>query len=72
LAGIRDSPGAPSPAATHRGLFGNPHQQRQREQLNGQIPQIKRGVALVFTDPGASLKMYLKNAFSSIMEGKLL
>ena len=32
----------------------------------------KRGVALVFTDPGASLKMYLKNAFSSIMEGKLL
>jgi hypothetical protein len=44
----------------------------QREQLNVQVPQIKRGVALVFTDPGASLKMYLKNAFSSIMEGKLL
>jgi hypothetical protein len=63
LAGIRDSPGAPSPAATHRGLFGNPHQQRQREQLNGQIPQIKRGVALVFTDPGARSKCTWKMLF---------
>jgi hypothetical protein len=35
----------------------------EREQLNVQVPQIKRGVALVFADPGASFKMYLKNAF---------
>jgi hypothetical protein len=67
--GIRDSPGAPSPTATHCGLFGNPHQQRQHEQLNGQVPQIKRGVALVFADPGASFEMYLKNAFQVFMEG---
>jgi hypothetical protein len=65
---FENSPGA----AIHCGLFGNPHQQRPREPLNGKVPQIQLCVALVFADPGASFKMYLKNAFQVFRERKLL
>jgi hypothetical protein len=65
---FENSPGA----AIHCGLFGSPHQQRPRELLDGKVPQMQLCVALVFADPGANFKMYLKNAFQVFRERKLL